>query len=199
MPKVGMEPIRRRALIEAAIAEIHARGSLDVTVGHIAERAKVSSGLAHHYFGNKAQLLTATMRHLLAELRTAVAARLRAAATPRARLQAVIEGSFAPDQFQPAVISAWLAFYAEAQSSEPVGRLLRLYGRRLHSNLMDALTPMVPRADAERIAEGTAALIDGFWLRQALGHRASDRLHAVAMLENYVETQLAAADRGETR
>ena len=36
MPKQGMEPIRREALIAATIAEIGATGSLDITVSAIA-------------------------------------------------------------------------------------------------------------------------------------------------------------------
>ena len=63
MPKIGMEPIRRKALINATIAEIGQAGSLDVTVGQIARRAGMSSGLAHHYFGGKDQILLAAMRH----------------------------------------------------------------------------------------------------------------------------------------
>ena len=51
MPKLGMEPIRRDALVKATIAEIGAAQSLDVTVGQIARRAGMSSALAHHYFG----------------------------------------------------------------------------------------------------------------------------------------------------
>ena len=68
MPKIGMEPLRRRALIDATISAIGERGSLDVTMSEIAGRAGVSSALAHHYFGAKDELLQATMRHLLAEL-----------------------------------------------------------------------------------------------------------------------------------
>ena len=36
MPKLGMEPIRRAALVKATIEEIGAHGSLDVTVARIA-------------------------------------------------------------------------------------------------------------------------------------------------------------------
>ncbi|TIT75882.1 MAG: TetR family transcriptional regulator, partial [Mesorhizobium sp.] len=68
MPKIGMEPLRRRALIDATISAIGERGSLDVTMSEIAGRAGVSSALAHHYFGAKDELLFATMRHILAEL-----------------------------------------------------------------------------------------------------------------------------------
>ena len=39
MPKLGMEPIRRAALVNATIAQIGETGSLDVTVAQIAKRA----------------------------------------------------------------------------------------------------------------------------------------------------------------
>ena len=48
MPKLGMEPIRRAALVDATITEIGKSGTLDVTVSQIAKRAGMSSALAHH-------------------------------------------------------------------------------------------------------------------------------------------------------
>ena len=65
MPKLGMEPIRKAALVQATIAEIGRAGSLDVTVAQIARRAGMSSALAHHYFGSKEQIFLAAMRHVL--------------------------------------------------------------------------------------------------------------------------------------
>ena len=58
MPKVGMEPIRRSALVKATIAEIGEAQSLDVTVSQIAKRAGMSSALAHqsHQHHRKAPL-----------------------------------------------------------------------------------------------------------------------------------------------
>ena len=50
MPKLGMEPIRKAALVKATIVEIGRTGSLDVTVSQIAKRAGMSPALAHHYF-----------------------------------------------------------------------------------------------------------------------------------------------------
>ena len=43
MPKLGMEPIRKEALVKATIVEIGRVGSLDVTVSQIAKRAGMSS------------------------------------------------------------------------------------------------------------------------------------------------------------
>ena len=92
MPKTGMEPLRRRALIDATISAIGARGSLDVTMSEIAGRAGVSSALAHHYFGAKDELLQATMRHILAELALDARAALGAASSPRERVLAGLAG-----------------------------------------------------------------------------------------------------------
>jgi TetR/AcrR family transcriptional repressor of bet genes len=190
MPKVGMEPVRRKALIDATISAIGERGSLDVTMSEIAGRAGVSSALAHHYFGAKEELLLATMRHLLSELGADARTALRDAGDPRERVATIIEVNFSDKQFQAETIAAWLAFYVEAQKSPALRRLLRVYARRLHSNLMSGLTRLMPRDEAERAAEGIAALIDGFYIRRALKDGAPNAASAVTVIEDYLETKL---------
>lgn len=198
MPKVGMEAQRRRSLIDATVDAIHERGYSDVTMAQIAKRAGVSGGLVHHYFGSKDQLLAATMRHLLTELGRAIRENLVKAETPRERISAIIAGNFAVDQFQPAVIAAWLAFYVQSRTTESNSRLLRIYAARLASNLTYNLRFFLPRSEARRIAEGTASMIDGVWIRQALSDAQTDRQAAIAMVEDYVENQIAAhADRSK--
>ncbi len=189
MLKAGTAEMRRRALIAAALREISERGSLDVTVAQIAGRAGVSPALAHHYFGDKDGLIHATMRHLLAEFRAVVIEGLRRAATPRARIDAILRGSFGPEQFHRATVSAWLTFYALAQSSERAGRLLRLYHRRLHSNLVHALKPLVPAGEATRIADNLGAFIDGVYLREALRGRLASPA-AIGAIETYLDLEL---------
>jgi len=191
MPRIGMEPIRRKALIEAAIETIGAQGNLDVTMSQIARSAGVSPALAHHYFGGKDQLFLATMRHLLTEFSANVRAALRRAESPRARVSAIIGQSFRAEQFDPATVSAWLAFYLRAQSDLQARRLLAVYARRLNSNLVASLSRLVSRGDALRIAEGVAALIDGLYIRRALKEGPPDPVSAVALVEDYVDTQLA--------
>lgn len=193
MPKVGMEPLRRRALIDATISAIGERGSLDVTMSEIAGRAGVSSALAHHYFGAKDELLQATMRHLLTELNADTRHALSIAQTPRERVLGVIAVNFSDKQFQPETIAAWLAFYVEAQKSATLRRLLRVYARRLHSNLMSGLSGLLPRNAADHTAEGIAALIDGLYIRRALKDGTPNAASAIAIVEDYLETKLAAS------
>jgi len=189
-PRAGMAETRRRALIGAALSEIAERGSLDVTVAAIAHRAGVSSALAHHYFGAKDDLILATMRHLLAEFRVVIVAGLAAASTPRSRLGAIIRASFGPEQFHRATIGAWLTFYTWALSSPEAARLLRLYQRRLDSNLLHALRQLLPAPEARRAAAGLGAFIDGVYLREALRDGPSDRAAAIALLEDHLDRQL---------
>ncbi len=191
MPKVGIEEERRRSLIEATVDAIHERGYSDVTMAQIAKRAGVSGGLVHHYFGSKDQLLAATMRHLLTELGRAISDNLAKAETPRERISAIIAGNFAVDQFKPAVIAAWLAFYVQSRTTDSNRRLLRIYAARLASNLTHNLRAFMSQDEARRIAEGTASMIDGVWIRQALRDTKSDRQAAIAMVEDYVEAQIA--------
>ena len=194
MPKLGMEPLRRKALIDAAIGAIGERGSLDVTMAEIARRAGVSSALAHHYFGAKDDLLHATMRHILAELGRDARAALGRADTAEARVRAIIAVNFSAHQFAPQTIAAWLTFYVEAQRSHRLRRLLRIYARRLHSNLMSGLRPLTP--DAERVAEGIAALIDGLYIRRALKDGAPDAASAIALVNDYLDLKIHAV-RGD--
>jgi TetR/AcrR family transcriptional repressor of bet genes len=190
-----MEPIRRKALIEAAIETIGAQGTLDVTMSQIAKSAGVSPALAHHYFGGKDQLFLATMRHLLTSLAEGVTHALKTSEAPRARLSGIIRQSFRSDQFEPAAVGAWLAFYVLAQSDGQARRLLGIYARRFNSNLVDALVRIAPRADSLRIAEGVAALIDGLYIRRALKDGPPDPASAIALVEDYVDTELAMLER----
>lgn len=189
MPKVGMEPIRRRSLVEAAISAIHARGSLDITIRDIAERAGVSQGLAHHYFGSKDALIVSAMRHLLTEYGRQVRREIKSAATPRERVSAIIRASLGREQFRPQTVSVWLVFYVHAQESEDAHKLLGVYSRRLASNLIHGLRPLADDR-APIIAEGIASLIDGLYIRKALGSL-SNGADALKLVEDYVERQLS--------
>lgn len=53
MPKLGMQSIRRRQLIDATLEAINEVGMHDATIAQIARRAGVSTGIISHYFRTK--------------------------------------------------------------------------------------------------------------------------------------------------
>lgn len=189
MPKVGMEPIRREALVKATIAEIGRAGSLDVTVAQIARRAGMSSALAHHYFGSKEQIFLAAMRHILTLYGAEVRGALAAAEGPRGRLVAIVRASFASSSFRREVVGAWLNFYVLAQTLPEAKRLLGIYQARLRSNLVHDLRPLVG-ARADGIARGLGALIDGVYIREALTRGTPDGAAAAALVLNHLSLEL---------
>jgi len=189
MPKIGMEPIRRASLIKATIAEIGDVGSLEVTVSRIAKRAGMSSALAHHYFGSKEAMFLAAMRHVLTVYGAEIRGALVNAQGPEERVRAVIRVSFSGANFRREVVSAWLNFYVLAQTQAEVKRLLRVYQRRIVSNLTHALRPLVG-ARASDVAISVAAMIDGAYLHAALGGAALDAQGAAARVEAYLALAL---------
>ena len=191
MPKIGAKAVRRKAMIEAAIVEIGEAGSLDVTVSQIARRAGMSPALAHHYFGSKDQMFLAAMRHILKLYGDSVRQRMIGLRTPVERLHAIIDASFAPDQFQPEVVASWLTFYVRALQSEEASRLLQIYARRLHSNLLFNLRQVFDAPTAQSVAQGMAALIDGFYIRHALQDFAPAQAEVRALVMDYLELYLA--------
>lgn len=188
MPKVGMKPIRREALVKATIAEIGRTGSLDVTVSQIAKRAGMSSALAHHYFGGKEQIFLAAMRHILSIYGAEVRGALSMADSDQARIEAIIRASFSSTNFKQEVVSAWLNFYVLAQSSDEAKRLLRVYQRRIVSNLTYSLRPLVGER-ASDLAYGMAALVDGIYLRTGLGANASNPDNAVSLVLSWLQSE----------
>ncbi|WP_374291012.1 choline-binding transcriptional repressor BetI [Paenirhodobacter enshiensis] len=190
MPKIGAEPIRRAALVKATIETVGQAGSLEVTVAQIARRAGMSAALAHHYFGSKEQIFLAAMRSILSLYQAEVRGALAMSTGAGQRLRAIVRGSFAPGSFRREAISAWLNFYVLAQTQPEARRLLRIYQRRLNSNLLHELRPLVG-ARAPAVARGLGALIDGVYIRAALADGQPNAAYAAEMVLEYLEKEIA--------
>ncbi|WP_205741863.1 transcriptional regulator BetI [Halomonas marinisediminis] len=196
MPKVGMEPIRRQQLIKATMAAIDEVGLADATVARIARHAGVSAGIISHYFGGKDGLLEATMRQILSDLGEAVAACRRKLRndTPRARLEAIIEGNFDRSQVTDPVAKTWLAFWASSMHKPRLARLQQVNDRRLYSNLCAQFRRLMPLDEARLASRTLAAVIDGLWLRGALTPEGLDAEGARRAALATLDRLLAASD-----
>ncbi|MXJ84085.1 transcriptional regulator BetI [Klebsiella michiganensis] len=192
MPKLGMQPIRQRQLIDATLAAINEVGMHDATVAQIARRAGVSTGIISHYFKDKNGLLEATMRDITGQLRQAVLSRLHAlpGAGPRERLRAIVAGNFDESQISSAAMKAWLAFWASSMHQPMLYRLQQVSSRRLLSNIVYEFQRALPREEAQEAGYGLAALIDGLWLRAALSGKPLDKARAETLAEHFISQYL---------
>jgi len=182
---------RPRQLIDMTIDSLAEVGFVGTTLAEIAGRAGVSAGLVAHYFGDKSGLLEAAFRSLSSRLRDNLIVRLLEADGPRARLQAVIDANLALEEFDQRTSAAWLAFWGQVLHAPPLGRIQRVYQRRMLSNLRHALRQLVPAEETPKLAAMIAAMIDGVWLRGALsGWTETDSETARALLTSFVDNHL---------
>jgi betaine-aldehyde dehydrogenase len=186
-----LEEVRRRQLVEVTIDSLAELGFVGTTLAQIAARAGVSPGLVAHYFGDKDGLLEQAFRSLARRVGTHVRARLRHAATPRGRIQAVIDANLAPEEFERRTGTAWLAFWGQVLHVESLKRIQSVYQRRTLSNLRNSLKRLMPPDEAQSLAAMIAAMIDGVWLRAALsGWGEADSESARALLTAFVDGRL---------
>ncbi|AWL12212.1 HTH-type transcriptional regulator BetI [Saliniradius amylolyticus] len=169
MPKVGMEPVRRKQLILATLESVAEVGLQHTTINTISKKAGLSSGIISHYFGGKKELILATVRYLLTELHNNLVKHIAdEPVDAKTRLYRIVETNFASVQREDRATKTWLSFWAESMHDPALHRLQRVNSKRLESNLKYAFKQMMSRDNAQQAASTTAAIIDGFWLRAAL-------------------------------
>ena len=185
-----LSEIRRKELRQAAFAVLEREGIAGATLEKVAAQAGASKGIVLHYFRNKQELFEHAMREANAVLCQAVIARLRRANTPMERMDAVIEGNFEPHLFQAPLCHAWLSLCAEVPRDEKMARIQRVIHARMRSNLLSGLRGLaLPEADD--IALGVTALIDGLWLRLGLEPGSVSREQAIRQVKDFVAARLA--------
>jgi TetR/AcrR family transcriptional regulator, transcriptional repressor of bet genes len=184
--------IRRRELRQAAYSVLQTEGLAGTTLEKVAAHAGASKGIVLHYFRNKQELFEQAMREANAALRIAVVERLRHARTPRERVTAIVLGNFEAEFFKPSISHAWLSLCAEVPREPQLARLQKVFHARMRSNLITALRDMVDRQEAEELALGISALIDGLWLRMGLDAQSVTRESALAHMQRYLDRNLPA-------
>ena len=111
-------------------------------------------------------------------------------ATPEQRLLAIVRGNFAAPQTNKAAMKVWLAFWASSLHQPDLHRLQQVNHYRLHSNLKHEFMKVLSKSEAEKAAQGLAALIDGFWLRGALISGEIDPEMPIELCRQFIQQQL---------
>lgn len=192
MPKVGMPEIRKPQLVQATMRVIDRVGLHAASIALISKEAGVSTGIINHYFGGKHGLLEETMRAILRQHSITISGKL--AQLPQhahqQRILAIVEGNFVGFQAQNEVAKTWLAFWSYSMHDPQLKRLQRVNEKRLLSHLILELKSLLAREQAELVAHGIAALIDGIWLRGTLNPQGIDAVKAKAVISDYLDKQL---------
>ncbi len=190
MPKVGMEPVRKRQIIDATMGCIHEHGMAKTTLQRIAARAGFASGLIVHYFGDKDGLLEAVYLDLYSRLEAETACRRQRANTPMEELFAVLEAQVCAEMVAPEIVSTWFALGAKAPETPGLSKMEQNNTRQLTSGLVRTLKRVgLSRSESRDIAEELVVLIYGLWVNLANKTIPSSR-RAKAILFRVVRARL---------
>lgn len=167
-----MKPLRKQQLIDATLDSVAQFGLQNTTIITISRIAGLSSGIISHYFGGKQQLVEATVKHLLEQLKLALLERVSGQHLGAVeRLKMIIEANFTQLQRSKPATKTWLSFWAQSMHEPGLARLQNINSKRLHSNLLFSFRQLLNDDLALIATKQTAAMIDGFWLRSALSPR----------------------------
>jgi len=192
--RADIRGFRRKALIEAALAEITRHGIAGSTLERIAAGAGVTHGLIRHYFRGKSDLLVQAFQALVDEFHEEWAKeRAQGADEPVARLAALVTVNFRAPVFQRERLAAWAAFWDAARTDAAIRAVNRAFYtayRREVARHLAAVRGGTPD-DAAAAASGAIAVMDGLWLELAVDPDAFSIDAARSICVGYVEHALA--------
>ena len=153
MPKVGMEPVRKKQLIEATLEVMAEVGYHGTTISLISKRAGLSSGIISHYFGDKQGLIEATMRLLLDALK--ITQRID---DPLERIDFIIENNFSQTPGASSATNTGLLGVVTSQWG--LASFASINHKRLERSLVSYRFFNLSRSKRRGVYP---ALIDGYW------------------------------------
>ncbi|KCZ53365.1 hypothetical protein HY29_03850 [Hyphomonas beringensis] len=183
----------QRHLIDATISAIYKHGFHEATAQRISEEAGLSAGNIHYHFGSKDELFAAAMRQLMSDISDTLVYELGKADTPLARAHAIIHANLSERLYSHRNCFVWLQFWSETARSEELARLERINAQRFHRNLLDALSKLLPRNEAEQVAKELVAMVDGLWIRKAQDNASITPQAARTLVFAYLDRRLGSA------
>ncbi|MHB8531236.1 MAG: TetR/AcrR family transcriptional regulator [Solirubrobacteraceae bacterium] len=174
MPKLGMGPIRREQICQAAAAVIAREGFAGSTMRMVAAEAGVSTGMLNHYFANRQDLLTQALVYVSERTQNRYREAIEQISPGMGRLTALLDAALSGDEQMTETWRVWIIAYSEAVR---LPELRHTIEDRLHSwwDLIDfALEGLVPtpRKDELPVAWRLDAMLNGLAI-QALTSEAA--------------------------
>lgn len=166
--------VRRRQLIAATITVLAGKGYAALTIADVARQAGLSPGIVIFHFGSKDRLLAEVLAALAADYRRHWQdAVQRAGNAPADRLKALLLADFDSTVFTPEKLSAWIAFWGEAQGRPVYDQICSAHDGERRASL-EALCAAVCREEGNGLSpplvmRALDSMTDGLWLALAAG------------------------------
>ena len=189
--------VRREQLVTATIVCIARGGLSTTTMADITREAGLSQGIVNLHFESKEKLLVATLRRLADEYNAGQEQILASSANTSVaeKIQALLDFDLSPRVTRKDKLAVWFAFWGESKSRPTYQRICSdsdiASGEAVHKLFQQAINEGgYHEIDAELLAQGYTALIDGLWLDLLIAPRRFTRKRAKEIATLYLANAL---------
>ena len=117
--------MRKRQITRAAYEVIAQKGYYNFTMMDIARQAGVSSGLIHHYFKDKENMLVTLLREMQQNVRESFERKIEDVSDPKKKLIILLEWSFEVVESEREYLHVIFDFMTQIKFNERMHRILR--------------------------------------------------------------------------
>ncbi|KIC14342.1 TetR family transcriptional regulator [Leisingera sp. ANG-Vp] len=157
--------MKKKQIIEAAMAVLYERGFCDMKIKDVALKADVSAGLVCHHFETKKGLLLASMEYAVSLYGQRLQQLGGRGIPPRKAVLSIVQMALDPSQFGKELSATWLALYYLAACDDDFDACLEAYKQRSFDTLLSLTGQIYDEEIAVKHARTVTSLIDGFWLQ----------------------------------
>ncbi len=178
-----------RKIILATLQQISSNGISSLTTQQISKQAKVSTGLIHHYFATKENLLYSAFVYLIDDISNRVKTITSSPSnTPIENLRRLLFLNFEDFQGSQEAGNVWLQFWTHAQYDTRTKRLYIVFNRRFRSNLAYTLQLLSPNNRCSNISQATLLMagLHGIWLEYQHSSLVRSREEALGLLDQLI-------------
>jgi TetR/AcrR family transcriptional repressor of bet genes len=192
MARDALKEARRIQLMEATIDCIAARGFAELTLADVAKAAGLSVGIVNFYFRSKDVLLIETLRHLVADYIQQTNENIRSAGpSAAAQVEAMIESDFHRAVANRKKVTVWYAFWGETRWRPEFLKICQQLSDSFHDETREVFARLIAEGgyaavDADLVARGFDAMIDGLWLDMLINPKAVDREAAKQVVRTFL-------------
>jgi len=131
--------IRKRQITTAAYEIIAEKGYYNFTMMDIAKRAGVSSGLIHHYFKDKENMLVTLLREMQQSVRINTEKAIADVSDPKEKLEVFMDSAFALVETQREYIHVTYDFLTQIKFNERMQRIMSKLYRGYRQTMVEVL------------------------------------------------------------
>lgn len=146
MPKLGMEAIRRRQVMDAVIHILSTNGWRDLTIREVSDVAGISSGVITHYFSNKRALTLDAINDATLQFVKALSKFENRRGDVASRLVALVDFVSHPS---PAGIPEW-RFWLSLFGHMPFDGVLQAEVQKIHRLYAEVIVRLIEAGVEER-------------------------------------------------